>query len=52
MNFDAMNLKFVIAAYSVMWIVVLGYLARLVVKGSRARADYDRMAGGNSGNDR
>ena len=38
------NLNFIIAAYSVSWVVVLGYLARLVRKGSRARADYDLMS--------
>ena len=38
------NLAFIIAAYSVSWAVILGYLARLVRKGSRVRADYDRMA--------
>ena len=38
------NLKFIIAAYSVSWLVVLGYLARLMRKGSQARADYDRMS--------
>jgi hypothetical protein len=50
MNFDAMNLKFVIAAYSVMWIVVLGFLTRLVFKGGRAREEYDRMASSMSRN--
>jgi CcmD family protein len=41
---DESNLKFIIAAYSVSWLVILGYLARLVRKGSRARADYDQMS--------
>ncbi len=38
------NMKFIIAAYSVSWLVILGYLARLMRKGSRARADYDHMS--------
>jgi len=43
MTIFEMNRDFIIAAYSVMWVVVLGYLARLIRKGSRARADYDGM---------
>ena len=42
---EEMNLKFIIAAYSVSWLVILGYLARLVKKGSQARADYSHMSG-------
>jgi CcmD family protein len=38
------NLKFIIAAYSVSWLMILGYLARLMRKGSRARDDYDNMS--------
>ncbi|MGZ3333240.1 MAG: CcmD family protein [Gemmatimonadaceae bacterium] len=41
---DASNIKFIIAAYTMTWIVLLGYLLRLVRKGGRARADYERMA--------
>jgi CcmD family protein len=41
---DASNLNFIVAAYTVTWIVLLGYLLRLVRKGGRARADYERMA--------
>lgn len=41
---DSSNLTFIIAAYAVTWIVLLGYLGRLVRKGARARADYERMA--------
>ena len=37
------NQTFIVAAYSVTWVVILGYLARLVRKGSHARAEYDRM---------
>lgn len=39
------NLTFIIAAYSVAWLVLLGYLARLVRNGARARGEYDRMVG-------
>jgi len=49
MTFDDMNRTFVIAAYAVMWTVVLGYLIRLTVKGSRVRAEYDRVAAAQSG---
>jgi CcmD family protein len=37
------NLTFIIAAYAVTWIVLLGYLWRLVRRGGRARAEYERM---------
>ena len=40
----ASNQTFIIAAYAVTWVVLLGYLVLLVRKGQRARADYDRMA--------
>lgn len=39
----ASNQTFIIAAYAVTWAVLLGYLWRLVRKGGRARADYERM---------
>lgn len=39
----ASNLAFIIAAYAVTWVVILGYLLRLVRKGGRARGDYERM---------
>jgi CcmD family protein len=45
----ASNLNFIIAAYAVTWIVILGYLWRLVRKGGRAGADYERMAQQRSG---
>jgi CcmD family protein len=45
----ASNLNFIIAAYAVTWTVMLGYLLRLVRKGGRARADYERMAQERSG---
>ena len=41
---EELNLKFIIAAYSVSWLVILGYLARLMRKGSQARADYANMS--------
>ena len=43
MNASNMNMTFIIAAYSVTWLVLLGYLARLITKGSHARAAYDAM---------
>ena len=49
MNTFAMNQTFIIAAYSVTWVVLLGYVARLIRKGSRARADFERMACEQSG---
>jgi CcmD family protein len=48
MNTFEMNEAFIIAAYSVTWLVVLGYLARLVRKSSRVRTDYDAMMRGHS----
>ena len=41
---DELNLRFIIAAYSVSWVVILGYLVRLMRKGSQSRADYERMS--------
>ena len=41
---EELNLRFIIAAYSVSWLVILGYLARLMKKGSQSRADYDIMS--------
>lgn len=43
MNTSDMNTTFIIAAYSVTWLVLLGYLARLITKGSHARAAYNEM---------
>ena len=40
----ASNQTFIIAAYAVTWVVMLAYLLRLVRKGARARAEYERMA--------
>jgi CcmD family protein len=39
------NLTFIVAAYTVSWLVILGYLGRLLRKDSRARAEYSRAAG-------
>jgi CcmD family protein len=39
---SATNQTFIIAAYAVTWIVILAYLVRLVRKGGRARAEYER----------
>jgi CcmD family protein len=44
MNTSDMNTTFIIAAYSITWLVLLGYLTRLIRKSSRARAAYDAMA--------
>jgi CcmD family protein len=49
MTLTESNLTFIIVAYSVSWLVILGYLGRLVRKGSHARGDYDRMAREHSG---
>lgn len=38
------NLTFIIAAYAVTWVVLLGYLWQLARKGGQARAAYKRMA--------
>ncbi|MDP9277863.1 MAG: CcmD family protein [Gemmatimonadota bacterium] len=45
----ASNLNFIIAAYAVTWVVLLGYQWRLVRKGRHARAEYERMAQQRSG---
>jgi CcmD family protein len=38
------NWSFVIAAYTITWIVILGYLFRLQRSLSKARADHEREA--------
>ena len=48
----ASNQAFIIAAYAVTWIVILGYLGRLVRKGGRARADLERQLREQSGESR
>ena len=44
MTVIASNQTFIIAAYAVTWLVLLGYMAHLVRKGARVRASYERMA--------
>lgn len=44
MNAIGMNQAFIVAAYAVTWIVLLGYMARLVRKSSRVRSQYESMA--------
>ncbi|CAN5637662.1 hypothetical protein BH23GEM1_BH23GEM1_06630 [soil metagenome] len=39
----ASNEAFVIAAYGITWIVLLGYLWRLLLKDARARAGHARV---------
>ena len=46
---DELNLRFIIAAYSVSWLVILGYLVRLMRKGSQARAGYEHVSRETSG---
>jgi len=43
------NNSFIIAAYAVTWVVILGYLWRLNRHASRARATYERIAQERSG---
>ncbi len=45
----ASNQAFIIAAYAVTWIVILGYLLRLHRKGESARALYERVVRQHSG---
>lgn len=40
----ASNQTFIIAAYAVTWVVLLGYLLHLVRRDGRARAEYERVA--------
>ena len=46
MSIEASNQAFIIAAYAVTWIVLLGYFWRLLRKSARTTADYDRIAEG------
>ncbi len=41
----ASNETFVIAAYALTWVVLSGYVWRLVRKDGRARVDYARASG-------
>ncbi len=45
----ASNQTFIIAAYLVTWVVLLGYQWRLVRKGGRARAEFEQMVQEHSG---
>ena len=40
----AANQTFIIAAYAVTWVVLLGTLLRLVRRGRIARAEFERVA--------
>lgn len=48
----ASNTSFIVAAYAITWIVILGYLFRLVVKGGRARTELARIRTGQAGESR
>lgn len=52
MNAIAMNQTFIVAAYTVTWIVLLGYMARLARESSRVRRQHESMAQGASGANR
>lgn len=39
------NETFIIAAYALTWVVLLGYALRLWRAGVQARAEHERMAG-------
>ena len=45
----ASNQTFIVAAYAVTWIVLIGYLLRLVRAGLRARTALDRALGAAGG---
>ncbi len=49
MNTIEWNQTFIIGAYSITWLVLLGYLARLVRKGAGTRSDFERMSRENNG---
>jgi CcmD family protein len=49
---DASNQAFIIGAYAVTWVVLLGYMWRLVRKGGNARAGYERMLNQRGGENR
>jgi CcmD family protein len=38
------NKSFIIAAYAVAWIMIIGYTFRLFAKGARAEAEFARHA--------
>ena len=43
------NETFIIAAYSVTWVVLLGYLTYLARRTRASRAEHARLAGGREG---
>lgn len=43
------NQSFIIAAYAVTWVAMLGYLVYLAQRGGRARGAYGRVAQPNEG---
>jgi len=45
----ASNQTFIVAAYAVTWIVLIGYLLRLARAGQRARTALDRASGAAAG---
>ena len=48
----ASNTSFIVAAYVITWIVILGYLFRLVVSSGRARSALARIRAGEAGETR
>ncbi len=49
MNTIEWNQSFIVAAYSVAWLVLIGYLARLTRKAKATRTVFERMSSDNSG---
>ena len=43
------NQNFIIAAYAVTWVVLLGYVVHLARRGARAHAAHERAAGDATG---
>ena len=48
----ASNTSFIVAAYVITWLVIIGYMSRLVVKGGRARSELARIRTGQAGENR
>ena len=46
------NETFVIAAYSIAWVVLLGYFIYLARVARRSRAEFARLTGAGAGKDR
>lgn len=49
MNTIELNQTFIIAAFSITWLVLIGYAARLVRKDKATRSDFERISRDNSG---